>query len=106
MKNSDLFDLASRNLRESVLRNGLTTAGIAVGVASLVAMISLGVGLQQLAGRRLSRSGLFDTVAVSPAREIRGRNAEGERNPQTSEPRVLDEEARREIERLPGVIEA
>ena len=69
MKAYDLIELAWRNLRESVLRNGLTTAGIAVGVASLVAMMSLGVGLQQLAGRRLSGSGLFDTVVVSPARD-------------------------------------
>ena len=45
MKVYDLLELASRNLRESVLRNSLTTAGIAVGVASLVAMLSLGVGL-------------------------------------------------------------
>ena len=54
MKRSDSFELAARNLRESVLRNSLTTAGIAVGVASLVAMLSLGVGLQALAGRRLT----------------------------------------------------
>ena len=49
MKSYDLLELATRNLRESKLRNGLTTLGIAVGVASLVAMLSLGVGLQQLA---------------------------------------------------------
>ena len=46
MKGYDLFELAVRNLRQSKLRNGLTTVGISVGVASLVAMLSLGVGLQ------------------------------------------------------------
>ena len=107
MKTYDLVELASRNLRESVLRNGLTTAGIAVGVASLLAMVSLGVGLQELAGKRLSRSGLFDTVAVSPARETPERNLEDRTtNPEGGEPRVLDEDARREIERIPGVVEA
>ena len=45
MKGYDLFELAVRNLRQSKLRNGLTTIGISVGVASLVAMLSLGVGL-------------------------------------------------------------
>ncbi|MBI4464269.1 MAG: ABC transporter permease [Acidobacteria bacterium] len=106
MKTGDLLELASRNLRESLLRNGLTTAGIAVGVASLLAMISLGVGLQELAGNRLSRSGLFDTVAVSPSRETLGRNRGEQRtDPEASEPRVLDEDARREIERLPNVVE-
>jgi putative ABC transport system permease protein len=66
MKLPDLAELALRNLRESVLRNSLTTIGISVGVASLVAMLSLGIGLQQLASRRLMKSGLFDTVVVTP----------------------------------------
>ena len=55
MKPRDLTDLAVRNLREALLRNALTTLGVAVGVASLVAMLSLGVGLQQLASKRLSK---------------------------------------------------
>jgi putative ABC transport system permease protein len=110
MTSHDLFDLASRNLRESVVRNGLTTAGIAVGVASLVAMISLGVGLQQLAGKRLSSSGLFDSIAISQERENAGRRGEADddrpRVPaQIGEPRVLDDDARREIERIPNVLE-
>src|ERR1700722_413560 len=66
MKLGDLTELASQNLREAMLRNSLTTVGIAVGVASLVAMLSLGVGLQQLINRRLERNGLFDTVLVRP----------------------------------------
>ena len=47
MKTRDLTDLAVRNLREALFRNALTTLGVAVGVASLVAMLSLGVGLQR-----------------------------------------------------------
>jgi len=105
MKAYDLIELAWRNLRESVLRNGLTTAGIAVGVASLVAMMSLGVGLQQLASRRLSGSGLFDTVVVSPERETQ-RNRSEPAAPEAGPPRVLDEAARQEIARLPNVLEA
>ncbi len=72
MKAGDLVDLAARNLRESVLRNSLTTLGIGVGVASLVAMLSLGIGLQQLANRRLERSGLFDTIMVTSRRGFGG----------------------------------
>lgn len=107
MKTPDLAELALRNLRESVLRNSLTTVGISVGVASLVAMLSLGIGLQQLASRRLVRSGLFDTVVVSSRREMRGMGREEERNgPAPGESRVLDEAARAEIERLPNVSEA
>lgn len=107
MKLPDLTELALRNLRESVLRNSLTTVGISVGVASLVAMLSLGIGLQQLASRRLMRSGLFDTVVVTSRRDLRnfGRN-ENTPAPPPGESRILDEPARQEIERLPNVQEA
>jgi ABC-type antimicrobial peptide transport system permease subunit len=107
VKLSDLTELALRNLRESVLRNSLTTIGISVGVASLVAMLSLGIGLQQLASRRLVRSGLFDTIIVTSRRELRGMSREEERSgPIPGESRILGESARREIERLPNVLEA
>jgi putative ABC transport system permease protein len=107
VKISDLSELALRNLRESVLRNSLTTVGISVGVASLVAMLSLGTGLQQLFSRRLAKSGLFDTVIVSSRRELRGMGRQDERNgPTPGESRVLDEPARQEMERLPNVSEA
>ncbi len=66
MKIGDLAELAGRNLREALLRNSLTTMGIAVGVASLVAMLSLGVGLQNLANNRLASTGLFNAIFVTP----------------------------------------
>jgi putative ABC transport system permease protein len=107
VKLPDLTELALRNLRESLLRNSLTTIGISVGVASLVAMLSLGVGLQQLASRRLMKSGLFDTVVVTSRRDLRNFNREEERNgPAPGESRILDEPTRQEIEHLPGVSEA
>jgi putative ABC transport system permease protein len=108
VKLPDLTELALRNLRESLLRNSLTTIGISVGVASLVAMLSLGIGLQQLASRRLVKSGLFDTVVVTSRRDLRGSMGRDEdrKAPTPGESRVLDESARQEIEHLPNVIEA
>jgi putative ABC transport system permease protein len=107
MKAYDLTELALRNLRESSLRNSLTTIGISVGVASLVAMLSLGIGLQKLATRRLVSSGLFDTVVVMSRRDLRGFGRDDERNTATAaESRTLDEPVRQEIERLPDVLEA
>jgi putative ABC transport system permease protein len=105
MKPRDLSDLALRNLREAILRNSLTTLGIAVGVASLVAMVSLGAGLQQLAAKRLSQSGLFDSVFVTPKMNLRGMGREAAPAPSDKPPRLLDEAARQEISRLPNVIE-
>jgi putative ABC transport system permease protein len=105
MKAGDLGELALRNLREAVLRNSLTTLGVAVGVASLVAMLSLGVGLQELATRRLSNSGLFDTVIVTARRNVQGMRRPAT-NPVPAKPeRALDEDARSEFARLPNVLE-
>ena len=105
MKAGDLGELALRNLREAVLRNSLTTLGVAVGVASLVAMLSLGVGLQELATRRLSNSGLFDTVIVTARRNMQGMRRPAA-NPVPAKPeRALDEDARSEFARLPNVLE-
>jgi putative ABC transport system permease protein len=107
VKTYDMAELAVRNLRESILRNSLTTVGISVGVASLVAMLSLGIGLQQLAGRRLQKSGLFDTVVVTSRRDLRGFNREQEENgPAPAESPALSESARQQIAQLPNVLEA
>src|SRR5947209_18989203 len=45
--------------------------GIGVGVASLVAMLSLGVGLQRLVSQQLGRSGLFDSIFVVSRQDMR-----------------------------------
>src|ERR1035441_4348667 len=106
MKLYDVADLAVRNLRESVFRNSLTTIGISVGVASLVAMPSLGIGLQQLASRRLQKSGLFDTVVATSRRDLRNFREQREEGPPPAESPSLDEPARKKIEQIPGVVEA
>jgi putative ABC transport system permease protein len=105
MKARDLTDLALRNLREAIFRNVLTTLGVAVGVASLVAMLSLGVGLQKLASERLSQSGLFDTIFVTPKNNFRGMGRPQRETQSDKPPRALDEDARKEIEKLANVIE-
>ena len=112
MKVRDLTELAARNLRESVLRNSLTTLGIAVGVASLVALLSLGVGLQQLVDRSVARAGLFDAVSVRPRQNTpfgQPGGGGGRRTPRDASdiqpPRALDDAARQEIAALPNVLE-
>ncbi len=123
MKLGDLTELASQNLREAMLRNSLTTVGIAVGVASLVAMLSLGVGLQELINRRLESNGLFNTVLVRPQtsfnangqmqrnRDSGGRPAgNGDRNagrPRNSDivTKPLDVTTRQQLGQLPHVID-
>jgi len=110
MKVGDLTELAARNLREAVLRNSLTTLGISVGVASLVALLSLGVGLQQLVDRSVARAGLFDTISVRSRQSAPfGQPGGGRRNLRDAgdptPPRPLDDAARKEIAALPNVVE-
>src|SRR5512146_2185136 len=104
MRIYDMVELAGRNLREAVLRNSLTTLGIGVGVASLVAMLSLGIGLQKLATRQLGRSGLFDTVVVTSRQDSRGPRC-AQAAPVTGQAKPLDDAARRSFEQMPNVAE-
>jgi putative ABC transport system permease protein len=105
MKAGDLGELALRNLREAVLRSTLTTLGVAVGVASLVAWLSLGIGLQALATKRLSNSGLFDTVIVTQRRNVQSMRRPPAESSLAKNARLLDEDAKKELERLPNVVE-
>lgn len=101
MKLYDMVGLAGRNLREAGLRNSLTTLGISVGVASLVAMLSLGIGLQLLFRRELGRSSLFDSVYVTSRQDFRQQRRIADKGP--SKP--LDDAARKSFEQISGVME-
>jgi putative ABC transport system permease protein len=103
MKLRDMTELAARNLREALLRNSLTTLGIAVGVASLVAMVSIGVGLQRLATQRLTRSGLFNAIFVTPTIRERGFGRPRPSRVEEEPAHPLDENVRLEIAKLANV---
>ena len=106
MKGRDMAELALRNLRESVLRNTLTTLGIGVGITSLVALGSLGVGLQNLATDRLARSGVFDAIYVAPKTRTPGFGREQNPGATPDTPPVpLDADARGKLAKLPNVVD-
>ena len=65
MKTSKALKLASNILLHSKLRSWLTIIGIVIGVAAVVAIISLGTGMQQDIESRLSGVGA-DIITVSP----------------------------------------
>lgn len=104
MRAYDLIELAGRNLREAGLRNSLTTLGISVGVASLVAMLSLGIGLQKLATRQLGRSGLFDTIVVTSRQDSRAPRF-GQSALAVGQAKPLDDAARHSFEQIANVAE-
>src|SRR4051794_14183306 len=68
----DTLGLALRNLGQAKLRTSLTTLGVAIGIASLAGMVSLGVGLQEQFVSRLTNSGVFDSITVLSASALRG----------------------------------
>ena len=68
----DTLGLALRNLGEAKLRTSLTTLGVSIGIASLAGMVSLGVGLQDQFVARFTKSGLFDSITVTPGQDVPG----------------------------------
>ncbi len=77
MIHADTLQLAVRNLKEAVLRTILTTLGVAIGVASLAGMVSLGVGLQEQVVGRFLKSGMFQTITVYSAQPGLGMRGPG-----------------------------
>lgn len=57
--------LALRQLRVNALRSGLTVLGIVIGIASVVALVSLGSAVQQSIDANLSGLGA-DTLSITP----------------------------------------
>ena len=62
----DLLRTAFGNLRRRPVRNILTSAGVVIGIVTLVAMVSMGVGVQAEINRNFQALGL-ENVFVSPA---------------------------------------
>lgn len=61
----DLVQTALINLRRRPVRNFLTAAGVLIGIVTLVAMVSFGVGVQNEVNRNFESLGL-ENVIVSP----------------------------------------
>jgi len=61
----DLVRTALDNLRRRPIRNVLTAAGVLIGIVTLVAMVSFGVGVQNEVNRNFEALGL-ENVFISP----------------------------------------
>jgi putative ABC transport system permease protein len=62
---NDYFSLAFNNLRRRKLRSWLTMIGIFIGIAAVVALISLGQGLQDYIGEEFEKLG-SDKIIIQP----------------------------------------
>lgn len=63
----DLLRMSSSNLKRRKLRTFLTVLGVVIGTASIVVMISLGLGLQESLYREVEQSGGLTTITVRGA---------------------------------------
>ena len=60
----DLLRMSVSNLRRRKLRTFLTVLGVVIGTASIVVMISLGLGMQQAMYQEIEQYGGLTTVKV------------------------------------------
>ena len=64
MRFPDLLIMSINNLRRRKLRTVLTVLGVIIGTASIVVMVSLGIGLDQMFMEQLSSWGSLTTIDV------------------------------------------
>ncbi|MGC4018959.1 MAG: ABC transporter permease [Muricomes sp.] len=67
----DLLRMSSGNLKRRKLRTFLTILGVVIGTASIVVMISLGLGMQESMYRQVEQSGGLTSITVT------GKQSEG-----------------------------
>ncbi len=68
MKTSDIFSFAFGAIRLRKLRAGLTTLGVVIGIAAIVALLSITQGLQTTISSQLQAGFATDTLIVSTGR--------------------------------------
>ncbi len=65
MRFPDLLIMSFNNLRRRKLRTFLTVLGVIIGTASIVVMVSLGIGLNELQMENIESMGSLTTIEVS-----------------------------------------
>lgn len=64
MRFSDLLSMSVNNLRRRKLRTFLTVLGVLIGTASIVVMVSLGIGFNELTMEQIASSGSLTEISV------------------------------------------
>ena len=72
MKMRDVFSYSFGSIRLRKLRSGLTTLGIVIGIAAIVALLSFTQGFQVAITNQFSEGFATDTVTVSTQRFFMG----------------------------------
>ena len=67
MNNRDMIDMALRNLWKRRLRTALTVLGVVIGTASIVVMVSIGIGMNKGFASQLENWGSLQVIDVYPS---------------------------------------
>ncbi len=96
MLDLEVFEIAFNNLKQQKLRSYLTLLGIVIGIAAIVALISLGQGLSDAVSGELEMLGM-NTIYIEPGSE--------ESMMTTMVARTIKERDLEIVEKIPGVKE-
>lgn len=104
MKTLDTFRLSLSHVRKSKMRSWLTIIGIVIGVAAVVAIISIGQGMQESVAARLGSLGA-DLITVTPgfSRASSGEHFDGGRSSSSGTTNLTDKDVN-VIKQVPGVL--
>ena len=107
MKLGDVMGYARANLKRHKLRTFLTMGGVAVGIGALVTLLSLAIGLQDVATQNLKSEELVTRINVlsrSQRAKFMGRRSSGVAPEDTGPP--LNDEAIASFNQIDGVLVA
>ena len=107
MKFGDLLRMSSNSLWKRKIRTILTILGVVIGTASIVVMISLGLGLNRQTMQDIEKYGGLTTVNVFPndggGYNSYGSNSSDEEDSGATEVKYLDDEVIEQLRELPHV---
>jgi putative ABC transport system permease protein len=102
MKTLDTFRLSLSHVRKSKMRSWLTIIGIVIGVAAVVAIISIGQGMQESVASRLGSLGA-DLITVTPGFSRASGGFDGGRSGGSTSINLTDKDVN-VIKQVPGVL--
>ena len=107
MRFPDLLMMSVNNLRRRKLRTFLTVLGVIIGTASIVVMVSLGIGLNEMTMEQIASWGSLTTVEVyandngNSVRILGGSGSSS--SSKSSEPSYITDDVIDEFSRIPYV---
>lgn len=67
MRNSELFQLARRNLLRRKSRTALTVLSVVIGAVAIILMLSFGYGLEKNQRRQMAQFAQMNAITVTPS---------------------------------------